>query len=527
MKKFLKKFPLHLHSFRLRIALMAAFLAGIALVGFGGASWLLIYKAKLNRLDSDIKNQLQREAAPPRPNQQPKYLPQNGYWYASEAFLAAIFGSREDISLLVINPEGQTMYRSENWVLTQGGLFPPQSLPPKAEPLPLPLGDKEDKDPIPFGEMNKVLGVPLGVPRLHPPPDNEGKPEERMRNIKVETRHASQNAWRVGAVSYPSGKIAIAVNLRVLDREMNTITNVFLFSIPLTLILVVIGACILSERALQPLYLVTATLRGVTAADLSQRVAGGAADVEFGELLQVFNQMMERLERSFKQASRFSADAAHELKTPLAILQGELERTLHHAKPGSELQQRLSSLLDEVRRLGGIIRKLLLLSLADAGRMHLTLVETDLSVLLLELMDDVEMLAPELAVEAKIIPQLKAKIDRDLLIQVLYNLITNAIKYNRPEGWLKIHARYEEDTVAVTIHNKSLDLSPLDRQQIFERFYRGRADRNYQVEGVGLGLALSREIARGHGGDLKLDKTPSGSTAFTLTLPKPPGVRIK
>ncbi len=159
--------------------------------------------------------------------------------------------------------------------------------------------------------------------------------------------------------------------------------------------------------------------------------------------------------------------------------------------------------------------------------MRFTLVEADFSTLLLELVDDIDMLAPDLEVQVEIAPKLQASIDRDLLIQVLYNLITNAIKYNQPNGWLKIHARYQSDTVVVTIHNKSLDLSPLDRQQIFERFDRGGANRNHQVEGVGLGLALSREIARGHGGDLKLDKTPTGSTAFTLTLPKPPAIGVK
>jgi len=133
---------------------------------------------------------------------------------------------------------------------------------------------------------------------------------------------------------------------------------------------VAIGAWILSHRALRPLYRVTAILRGVTATELNQRAASKSVDVEFGELWQVFKQMMDRLERSFKQASRFSADAAHELKTPLAILQGELERSLNQAEPGSQLQQNLSGLIDEVQRLGAIVRKLLLLSLADAGRIN-------------------------------------------------------------------------------------------------------------------------------------------------------------
>jgi signal transduction histidine kinase len=140
--------------------------------------------------------------------------------------------------------------------------------------------------------------------------------------------------------------------------------------------------------------------------------------------------MLERLERSFKQASRFSGDAAHELKTPLAILQGELERTLQQADPGSEVQQRLSNLLDEVRRLSGIVRKLLLLSLADAGQMNLHRVEMDLSGLLIEMLEDIELLASHLEIQTEIADGLSVLGDRDLLIQVLQNLISNAIKYN-------------------------------------------------------------------------------------------------
>jgi signal transduction histidine kinase len=123
--------------------------------------------------------------------------------------------------------------------------------------------------------------------------------------------------------------------------------------------------------------------------------------------------MLERLERSFKQASRFSGDAAHELKTPLTILQGELERTLQQAELGSEVQQRLSNLLDEVRRLSGIVRKLLLLSLADAGQMNLYRVEVDLSELLIEMLEDIELLAPHLEIQSEIADGLRVQGDRD------------------------------------------------------------------------------------------------------------------
>ncbi|MBR8833431.1 MAG: ATP-binding protein [Stigonema ocellatum SAG 48.90 = DSM 106950] len=110
--------------------------------------------------------------------------------------------------------------------------------------------------------------------------------------------------------------------------------------------------------------------------------------------------------------------------------------------------------------------------------------------------------------------------DQDLLIQVLHNLINNAIKYNLPNGWIRIHARYQGDTVAVTISNRSNDIPAGERELIFARFHRGDPDHTHQIEGVGLGLSLSREIARAHGGDLTLDQAPASQTTFTLTLPK-------
>ena len=319
---------------------------------------------------------------------------------------------------------------------------------------------------------------------------------------------------------------------------MVVIRNIFLISIPGVLLLVAGGAWGIAGSSLYSIRRLTTVIGNVTASGLEQRVPIGATDVEFVELILVFNQMLERLERSFKQASRFSGDAAHELKTPLAILQGELERTLQQAEPGSQVQQGLSNLLDEVRRLSGIVRKLLLLSLADAGEMSLHRVEVDLSGLLIEMLEDIELLAPHLEIQTEIPEGLCVQGDRDLLIQALQNLISNAIKYNLPNGWIRIDAHPQGATVSITISNCSQDIpvsdsvseavatlgaSALlrfaDRDHIFDRFHRGDPARTRKVEGIGLGLSLAREIARAHRGDLTLDPTLSGQTAFTLTLP--------
>jgi two-component system, OmpR family, heavy metal sensor histidine kinase CusS len=320
-------------------------------------------------------------------------------------------------------------------------------------------------------------------------------------------------------VSTPDTRIAIAVNLRTIEPEMNTVRNAYLVSIPVLLGLIAIGAWSLSGKALKPLRRVTETLRQVTAQGLDQRVPISGSDREFVELLQVFNQMMQRLERSFTQASRFSADAAHELKTPLSILQGELERTMQSAPAGSELQQRLVGLLDEVRHLSTIVRKLLLLSLADAGQMRVHKMTVNLSDLLADLAGDIDMLAPDLTVDCQIKSGLTVQADQALLIQVLHNLISNAIKYNLPQGWVRIEARHQQPLVLVQISNSSKDIPASERSQIFDRFSRGDPARTRQVEGLGLGLSLSREIVYAHGGNLTLDATPTGQTAFTLTLP--------
>ena len=144
----------------------------------------------------------------------------------------------------------------------------------------------------------------------------------------------------------PHAQVILAVGTQELSQEMSVICNGFLLAIPGVLLLVAGGSWMLASRALAPIQTLTATLQTITAQGLDQRLSATDLDGDVLPLVQVLNQMLERLDRSFKQASRFSGDAAHELKTPLAILQGNLERSLQEVEVGSPLQQRLGQLLD-------------------------------------------------------------------------------------------------------------------------------------------------------------------------------------
>lgn len=479
-----------MRSFRLRIALLAAGLAGTALIGFAAIAWQSIYLAKVNRLDAELENQLRRAV-------RPRLLQR---WAAFESNLPRELGIAEDtpIALLVLGDRG-IEYQSLQW----------------------------------SPEFEVDIGFSSRLRRLLPlPPSTGAAPEERRSRperllnrglvappVQLETQRTGSGSWRLGSVRLPNRQVAIAVSLRAIDQEMGAILNVFLVTIPGTLLLVAVGAWGISGRALLPIRQLTSTMQRVTVSGLDQRIGGDRLDIEFVELIQVFNQMLARLERSFKQASRFSADAAHELKTPLAILQGEIERTLQQVETESEIQQNLSTLLDEVRRLSGIVRKLLFLSLADAGQMNFHKTSLNFSEMLLLIVEDMELLAPELSIKTEISPDLQLWGDRDLITQILQNLISNAIKYNLPQGWIAIQASTLPNRVQVQISNASQDIPEAERDRLFDRFYRGDPARTRKVEGLGLGLSLSREIARAHGGDLTVETHTTGQTTFVLTLP--------
>ncbi|MEG4862415.1 MULTISPECIES: ATP-binding protein [unclassified Microcoleus] len=510
-----------LQSFRFRITLFSAVLASISIIGFSIVSWWLIYDAKVKRLDAEIKNQLIQSTRP-----------QSAQWDNYANSLPSVLGMNDGettAALLVNDRDGNLLYRSRQW---QDGLDPnslwrslpqpppdPARIPFELEPPPPPhsLYPPPPHQPPP-DRPDSFLPRERRPPRDRPPQfDQPDFP--RVFKAKLATQRTSTAVWRVGAIHSPQTQIAIAVNLQAIDREMASIGNIFLISIPVVLLFVGGGAWLISRSILYPIGRLTMAIRNVTVQGLDRRVPVGSTDIEFLELISVFNQMLERLERSFKQASRFSGDAAHELKTPLAILQGQIELALHQVESGSQVQQTLSNLLDEVHRLSEITRKLLLLSLADAGRMGLHLVEVNVSALLSEISEDMELLATHLDVEMEIAPKLFIQGDRDLLVQVLQNLVGNAIKYNLPKGWLRLQAQRHEKIVIVKIVNSSQDISLSERKLIFERFHRGDSSQIQKIEGSGLGLSLAREIARAHGGDIQLDAAILGQTGFILSLP--------
>jgi heavy metal sensor kinase len=311
----------------------------------------------------------------------------------------------------------------------------------------------------------------------------------------------------------------IGVNLAEYHREAARVRSAFLIAMPLGLLALAAGGWLLATRALKPITLITRTAAGITARGLDKRIPATSADPDLSQLVEVINGMLDRLEKSFHQAVRFSADAAHELQTPLTVLQGELEQAIQRAPMGSDDQQCFGDLLEEAQRLKTIVQKLLLLARADAGQLALSLEAVDLSALVEAAIEDVKAIAPHLRVDQRIAPNVCVTADRDLLAQVIRNMTSNAVKYNFKNGWVCFDVRVTGDVALFTLSNTGVPIHQEDRERVFDRFYRVDKSRSRREGGAGLGLSLAREIARAHHGDLVLDLSCSELISFTLTMP--------
>lgn len=507
-------------SFRFRIALLSTLLSGVVLLSFGIAFLAVIRHVALERVDREIRSLGESHLRLSRGGQFVRQI---------EDSLRFVHG--EEASRLFvweIERGGSVIYRSPDWPAALSNLPKPSVLlPPPGDrgrrPRPPPPPDGRPGEPPP-----RQRPPPHDPDREPPPPrdpNGEGPPPQLYEPVYL-TLTADGRKWRCGVVGNERGAtVRIGVDLARFDEDNAQYRNALLVAFPLALILLAGAGYVLAQRALRPVERITERAARITARDLHERIPEIRSDEEFDRLVRVMNGMLERLERSFHQSSRFAADAAHELKTPLTILQGQLEQSLQEAGDGSPEQQVYSELLGEVQRLRSIVRKLLLLAQADAGHLLRGREKVDLSALAAQIAEDTREAAPALEVSTRINEGIEVEGDGDLLTQLLHNLASNAVKFcvapADQNGRIEIDLARAGASARLRFANTATTLPAEALGRLFERFYRGDPSRNRRVEGVGLGLALSREIAQGHGGDLKVSQG-QGLIVFELVLPLSP-----
>ena len=307
------------------------------------------------------------------------------------------------------------------------------------------------------------------------------------------------------------------------DELIFDLTSAYAAALAVAVLVGALGVWWITRKALQPLQEVASAAEQIDTNALSRRLPEPRTQDEIGRLVRVLNHSFDRLERRFEQATRFSSDASHELKTPLTIMRGEIESALKEEVDNPRTQSLLDSLLAETQRLCDIVEKLLLLSRADAGTLTLTKEILDFSAICHELVEDAEILArPKgITTEFQISPDVEVLADESYLRRVLLNLLDNAIKYNVEGGSLSISLTKSDALAVLRIANIGPGIPKEHEARIFERFYRADPSRSSDTSGSGLGLSICREIVAAHGGQMWLDQPGSGWTAFIVTLSGP------
>lgn len=236
---------------------------------------------------------------------------------------------------------------------------------------------------------------------------------------------------------------------------------------------------------------------------------------------------LESTHEELMRSARFSADASHQLKTPVTVLRVGLEELLAGEKLTGEVREEVSSLVHQTFRLTSVIEDLLLLSRLDAGRLKLESTQVEFTRLMEAALDDLEAVpdsdSPE--IEKDFPSSLPVEGEQRYLSLLLQNLLENARKYNRPGGRIRLHARIEEPWVLIHVGNTGPTISAEAQQHMFERFHRGALGEN--IPGHGLGLNLARELARLHGGDLRLMRSADDWTEFEIRLRLSPVPRVE
>ncbi len=310
-------------------------------------------------------------------------------------------------------------------------------------------------------------------------------------------------------------------NTEQVQATLNEAWVIGAYSVPLVLALSVSVGWFLAGRALKPFAEVAETAEQLTSENLNTQIVTSYKEREVQRLVESFNSMMWRLNRSFQQVRQFNADAAHELRTPLAILQGENEIALRNPSLPDDVRAVLASNLEELDRLTRVVNDLLTLAEAESGTEILKRTPIQVSAILKDLIEEMTPLAEDrlLKIECLGLPDLRVLGDDLWIRRALLNLIDNSIKYSKPGGIIEVWLKRIDSTVQIGIRDFGIGIDPKDLPRIFDRLYRADPARSRTKGGSGLGLSIVKWIVEAHHGQIKVHSLPDRGTTVEIMLP--------
>ena len=306
-----------------------------------------------------------------------------------------------------------------------------------------------------------------------------------------------------------------------IDGVLHDLTLSLILGMPFILIVAIAGGLFWTRKALHPVEAMRLTAEQISSGNLRQRLPVSSTGDAIENLARTLNQMLGRLDRAYQQAVRFSADASHELRTPITILRGEMEALVRNEKMSDVSRDRIGSILEEVERLSSIVESLISLARLDAGenKEHKAV---DLARLVRTTVEQMQLLAEEknilVTVEASQPYFITGEIES--LKQVIINLFDNAVKYTMNGGSIIVSTYATDKNTILKFKDNGMGIASGDIPHIFERFYRTDNARSQAIQGAGLGLSIVQSICQAHGGTIEVDSQQGGGTVFTIAFPR-------
>ncbi len=345
----------------------------------------------------------------------------------------------------------------------------------------------------------------------------------------VENYHLETIKYPVRVLTYPVvsngyviGIIQVGTSLEFVNESLKKLIIILGTSFPLLILITLFFGYYIMNKAFKPIRIITAKAKKISAENLDEKIGGNFPDDEIGELATTFDNMIKRLKLSFEELNQFSADVSHELRTPLTVLQGEVEVALRTDRNNEEYKDILRSNLEEIKRLHKIVETLLFLSKVESGKILYKMDKIDALELIISIIPTLNTFIKEKNITLDIdgLPGINIKGDEDLLEQMFYNIIQNAVKYNKQGGSIKIIIKDETDFVVITVKDTGCGIPEHQLDNIFRRFYRTDKSRVRKEGGFGLGLNIVKKIAEIHNAKITVKSVVNVGTEFIISFPK-------
>jgi heavy metal sensor kinase len=304
-------------------------------------------------------------------------------------------------------------------------------------------------------------------------------------------------------------------------RTLSTLTWVMAAVLPLVLVIAILGGWWLANRAVKPLRAMATEARSIDSNDLTARLTVPFTGDELQDLAEAWNELLERIELSVRAVTRFTADAAHELRTPVAVIRTSAELALRHPRNAERYQQTLASIQQETEQMTQLLEQLLLLARGDAGEWQFQFETVSVNDLLRKLRSTVASLAESKQIEVAFAIGSEPAIlwaDESAIRRLMMILVDNALKFTPPGGRVIIGTRTSQSSCVIEVADTGCGIPAADLPHVFERFYRVDPART-AGNGVGLGLAIARTIMEAHRGTIDALKSDEHGSIFQIIFP--------